>query len=59
MKKKIKVLLTQEINGGNVKTTVDVLTDTPDKDVKNMFLDVFEGLKECGLLTYKDLQEHE
>lgn len=59
MKRKIKVLLTQEINGGHVKTAVDVLTDTPDKDVKNMFLDVFEGLKKYGLLTYKDLQEHE
>ena len=59
MKKKISVLLTQEINGDNVKTAVDVLTETSDKDVKKMFLDVFEGLKKCGMLSYKDLQEHE
>lgn len=59
MKKKISVLLTQEINGDNIKTAVDVLTETPDKDVKKMFLDVIEGLKKCGMLSYKDLQEHE
>ena len=59
MKKKIEVLLTQEIDGHNVKTGVNVLTDTSDEDLKNMFLDVFEGLVEAKILTLKDFQEHE
>ena len=59
MKKKIKVMLTQEVDGYNVKTGVDVLTDTSDEDLKNMFLDVFEGLVEAKILTFKDLREHE
>lgn len=59
MKKKIKVMLTQEIDEGNVKTGVDVLTDTSDEEIKNMFLDVFEGLVKAKILTLKDLLEHE
>lgn len=59
MKKKIKVMLTQEVDDYNVKTGVDVLTDTSDEDLKKMFLDVFEGLVEAKVLTFKDLREHE
>lgn len=59
MKKKIKVVLTQEVDGYNVKTGVDVLTNTSDEDLKKMFLDVFEGLVEADVLTLKDLREHE
>lgn len=59
MKKKIKVMLTQEVDDYNVKTGVDVLTDTSDEDLKKMFLDVFEGLVEAKVLTLKDLREHE
>lgn len=59
MKKKIKVILTQEVDDYNVKTGVDVLTDTSDEDLKKMFLDVFEGLVEAKVLTFKDLREHE
>lgn len=59
MKKKIKVMLTQEVDDYNVKTGVDVLTDTSDEDLKKMFLDVFEGLVEAKVLTLKDLLEHE
>nr|DAN79222.1 MAG TPA: hypothetical protein [Caudoviricetes sp.] len=59
MKKKIKVMLTQEIDEGNVKTGVDVLTDTSDEEIKNMFLDVFKGLVKTKILTLKDLLEHE
>lgn len=59
MKKKIKVMLSQEIDEGNVKTGVDVLTDTSDEEIKNMFLDVFKGLVKTKILTLKDLMEHE
>lgn len=59
MKKKIKVMLTQEIDEGNVKTGVDVLTDTSDEEIKNMFLDVFKGLVKTKILALKDLMEHE
>lgn len=59
MKKKIKVMLTQEVDDYNVRTRVDVLTDTSDEDLKKMFLDVFEGLVEAKVLTLKDLREHE
>ena len=59
MKKKIKVMLTQEIDEGNVKTAVGVLTDTSDEEIKNMFLDVFKGLVKTKILTLKDLLEHE
>lgn len=59
MKKKIKVMLTQEIDEDNVKTGVDVLTDTSDEEIKNMFLDVFKGLVKTKILTLKDLLEHE
>jgi hypothetical protein len=59
MKKKIKVMLTQEIDEGNVKTGVDVLTDASDEEIKNMLLDVFKGLVKTKILTLKDLLEHE
>ena len=59
MKKKIKVMLTQEIDEGNVKTGVDVLADTSDEDLKKLFIDVFEGLVEAKVPTLKDLREHE
>ena len=52
-------MLTQEVDDYNVKTGVDVLTDTSDEDLKKMFLDVFEGLVEAKVLTLKDLREHE
>lgn len=52
-------MLTQEVDDYNVKTGVDVLTDTSDEDLKKMFLDVFEGLVEAKVLTLKDLLEHE